>query len=181
MFCLSRTATTAVSPIPDAYRTYRGAGLVFTNGSLVLCGYEPNKHKPAIYGIGGKRESGDTTYRHTAFREATEEILGIRRIPERVWTKLLSREPHGLDMVGGYIMMYYTFADLEYFLKSMRGLSTPFYARMPRSLAELLLDRATSASTEMTHLCMVPVVSPTPSISRDLAGDIERIIVRRRL
>lgn len=179
MFCISCAATTAVSPDFDEFRTYRGAGIVFTNGSLILCGYEPNKRQPAIYGIGGKRESSDPTYRHTAFREAVEELLGIQRIPERIWTKLLARAPHRNNMIDGYIMLYYSFADLEYFLKAMRGLSTPFYTRMPRTLAELLVDRVSSASTEMTHLCIIPVVSPTPSISRDLAGDIERI--RQRL
>ena len=179
MFCLSRKATAAIGPISEEYRIYRGAGIIFTNGSSILCGYEPNKHKPAIYGIGGKRETVDATYRHTAFREAIEELLGILQIPERVWSKMLSREPQRVDNVNSYIMMYYTFEDLEYFLKAMRGLSTPFYTYIPRSLTEPLLGRNTSASTEMTHLCIVPVVSPVPSISPDLAGDIERI--RERL
>lgn len=176
MLCFS---SAVVTPIAEEYRTYRGAGLVFTNGSLILCGYEPNKRVPAIYGIGGKRESGDATYQHTAFREAIEELLGIQKIPERIWNKFLQCIPRRIDMVDGYIMMQYSFMDLEYFLKAMRGLSTPFYTRMPRSLEELLLNRNINASTEMTHLCILPIVSPTPSISRDLAYDIARI--RQRL
>jgi 8-oxo-dGTP pyrophosphatase MutT (NUDIX family) len=177
MFCTSRTAISVAEPEIHAYS---GAGLIITNGTLLLCGYEPHKRKPAIYGIGGKRESTDTTYRETAFREAMEELLGLRIIPPRILRTLMNRRPHYIENYQGYIMLCYSFEDLEWFLGRLRGLRTPFYDRMPRSLAELLLNRRVEISTEMTHLCMVPVVSPTPAISRDLSADIDRIFVRVR-
>jgi 8-oxo-dGTP pyrophosphatase MutT (NUDIX family) len=178
MFCTSRAAVAVAEP--EKYRSYIGAGLVITNGALILCGYEPHKRKPAIYGIGGKRESTDTTYRETAFREAMEELLGLTAIPPRTLQTMMSRKPCYIEDGHGYIMLQYSFADLDWFLGRLRGLRSPFYDRMPRTIAELLLNRRVEASTEMTHLCMVPVVSPTPAISRDLSSDIDRIFVRVR-
>ena len=179
MFCMGNTAAAVAEP--DKYRSYIGAGLVITNGSLLLCGYEPHKRKPAIYGIGGKREPADTTYRETAFREAMEELLGLHTIPPRILQKLIRRVPIYTEDVREYIMLHYSFTDLEWFLGSLRGLRTPFYDRMPRSLGELLLNRRVETSTEMTHICMVPVVSPAPIISRDLSADIDRIVARREI
>lgn len=185
MFAFCRTVNTVLPPIPDDYRAWGGAGLVFTNGDLILCGYEPHKKVPAIYGIGGKRESTDTTFYHTAFREAFEELLGMGPPVGLVGTLVAAARPQKTVKVGGsggYIMIQYNFADLAAFLNIMRsaGVRTPFYSRMPRSLEELLTARRCRASTEMTHLCMLPVVAPAPIVSRDLGGDIERIAAEKR-
>jgi hypothetical protein len=85
--------------------------------------------------------------------------------------------PQKTAKAGGYVMIHYTFADITTFLHVLRraGMRTPFYARLPRNLEELLTRRICAASTEMTHLCVLPIVSPAPIVSRDLAGDIERI------
>jgi hypothetical protein len=178
MFRCTRITVARVPSIPEEYRTWNGAGLVFTNGSLILCGYEPNKRFPAIYGIGGKRESTDTTFYHTAFREAFEELLGVA--PPRGVTEQMCGAAHSKQIVsvGGYMMIQYDFADLVTFLRVLRtaGVDSPFYARFPRTVEELLVARRHSASTEMTHLCVLPVVSPAPKVSRDLGGDIERIV-----
>jgi hypothetical protein len=180
-FCSSAVATATIPPIPEDYRSWGGAGLVFTSGDLILCGYEPNKKVPAIYGIGGKRESTDTTFYHTAFREAFEELLGVGPSAGIMGALIGAAVPKKTVKIGGgargYIMIQYGFADLVRFLEIMRRASmrTPFYPRLPRSIEELLTARRCAASTEMTHLCLLPVVSPAPVVSRDLAGDIERI------
>lgn len=175
--CRSGVAVAAMPAIPEEYRIWNGAGLVFTNGSLILCGYEPHKKFPAIYGIGGKRESTDTTFYHTAFREAFEELLGVA-LPRGV-TEQMCGIAHSKQIVSvsGYMMVQYDFADLVTFLRILRttGVASPFYARFPRTVEELLTARLCGVSTEMTHLCLLPVVSPAPKVSRDLGGDIERI------
>lgn len=161
-----------------------GAGLVFTNGDLILCGYEPHKKIPAIYGIGGKRESTDTTYYHTAFREAFEEILGVGPPVDLVGTLIAAARPQKTVKVGsGYIMIQYTFTDLVQFLEIIRraGVRALFYRKAPRTLEDLLLQRLYSISTEMTHLCVLPVVQPAPIVSRDLASDIEGVARQNRL
>ena len=186
MWCFRQNAvaTVALPPVTEEYRTWTGAGLVFTNGDLILCGYEPHKKIPAIYGIGGKRESIDTTYYHTAFREAFEEILGIGPSVGLVETLARAARPQKTVKVGGgYIMIHYSFVDLMHFLNIMRraGVRMPFYVKAPRTVEDLLLLRLHKVSTEMTHLCVLPVVRPAPSVSRDLAGDIESIAGQNRL
>lgn len=183
MWCFKKTA---IATVPEEYQTWTGAGLVFTNGDLILCGYEPHKKVPAIYGIGGKRESTDTTYYHTAFREAFEEILGVGPPADLVGSLVGAAIPQKTIKVGsaeGYIMIQYSFRDIIRFLDIMRraGVRTPFYTKVPRSIEDLLLLRLHKASTEMTHLCILPVVRPAPTVSRDLADDIESIAGQNRL
>lgn len=183
MWCFRQNAvaTVALPPISEEYRTWAGAGLVFTNGDMILCGYEPHKKIPAIYGIGGKRESTDTTYYHTAFREAFEEILGMGPPAGLIGLLISAARPQKIVKIGGgagYIMIQYSFADLMRFLGIMRhsGVRTPFYTKIPRSMEDLLLLRLHKVSTEMTHLCILPVVRPAPIVSRDLASDIESMV-----
>jgi hypothetical protein len=183
MWCFQQNAvaTVAIPPVAEEYRTWAGAGLVFTNGDLILCGYEPHKKIPAIYGIGGKRESTDTTYYHTAFREAFEEILGVGPPMTIVGALVGAAIPQKTIRVGGYIMVQYSFTDLLHFLDIMRraGVRTPFYTKFPRAIEDLLLRRLHKLSTEMTHLCILPVVRPAPIVSRDLASDIESMVARQ--
>lgn len=184
MWCFQRTAVATAPPVAEEYRTWTGAGLVFTNGDLILCGYEPHKKIPAIYGIGGKRESTDTTYYHTAFREAFEEILGVGPPVSLVGALVGATRPQKTVKVGGgYIMIQYTFADLVRFLEIMRsaGVRTLFYTKAPRTVEDLIMRRLCRVSTEMTHLCVLPVVQPAPTVSRDLASDIEGIARQNRL
>ena len=131
MWCFKKNAVAvAIPPVAEEFRTWTGAGLVFTNGDLILCGYEPHKKIPAIYGIGGKRESTDITYYHTAFREAFEEILGVGP-PVGLIGALAgaARSQKTVKVGGGYIMIQYSFVDLVLFLDIMRraGVRMPLY------------------------------------------------------
>lgn len=191
MMCCRASSVAVVAaqpppPIPEECRTaWKGAGLIFTNDAaagLILCGYEPGKRVPAIYGIGGKRESDDDTCYTTAFRETFEELLGIQ-LPRAQLGRLAGggRRPRRVDAAHGYVMFHYTFSDLEAFLKEIRlsRAQSPFYGRFPQTVAELILTRDCKKSTEMQHLCLLPVVSPMPVVSRDLAGDVARIVAAR--
>jgi hypothetical protein len=153
--------------------------MIFDNGRTILCGYEPGKRHPALYGIGGKREETDTDYRYTAAREVLEELFGIHHPPREVLLRILVAVPREELMIHGYVMLRYGFDDLVMMLLSLRDQQSLFYRIMPQTIGDLVLARGRVPQAEMTHLCLLPMVSPAPKVSKDLAGDIERLLTER--
>lgn len=163
-------------PIPAIFTTYRGAGMIFDNGRTILCGYEPGKREPALYGIGGKREMTDANYRETAAREVLEELFGFRALSKALIQRILVIPPREETIVHGYVMLRYGFDDLVAMLLTLRGQQSAFYRAMPQTVSDLVLARGRVAQSEMSHLCLLPMVTPAPTVSKDLADDICRLL-----
>ena len=179
--------------------TYRGAGMIFDNGHTILCGYEPSKsigcgrygqssaacqaepgkRIPALYAIGGKREATDANYRETASRETIEELFGIQNPSREILQRILLFAPHEEMIVNGYIMLRYGFGDLVAMMLTLRDQRSPFYRTMPTTVSDLVLGRRDVTGSEMSHLCLLPMVSPALSVSSDLADDIRRLHLER--
>lgn len=137
-----------------------GAGCVFTDGKHVLCGYQPQKKSPGISGIGGMKEIGET-YLETAFRETVEELFDIKTLPRDLLPELLhTLHPRKMKMSKGYIQVLFSFEDLTLFLKicKKKGVISPLYSKVPKTLGELIQQRQVSSSAEISHLCLLPVV-----------------------
>jgi hypothetical protein len=180
MFALCHTAV-AETPVDPRFAAYKGAGMVFTDGSVVLCGWEPRKRKPGLYGIGGKAEDvlDQRNYQRTAAREVLEEIYGVPPSADLV-DRIARVTGNGrrVEMVGDYVMIHQDFAGLEQILRlvASTGMRSPFYpSRAPRTVQELLFSRRPTETSEMAQLCLLPITSRVPRISSDLGGDIVRI------
>ena len=151
-----------VAPGPDE-REYKAAGCVFTDGGLILGGYQPYKKQPFISGIGGAREGGEN-YLETALRETVEELFDIREsdIPSNLISALVEHFiPRKVIQNGSYVMLVYNFKDLDKFLgicKSYKVVS-PLYAKFPTTLDSLLFTRSSrKGSPEISQLAILPVV-----------------------
>jgi hypothetical protein len=166
-------------PIPTTFTTYRGAGMIFDNGRMILCGFEPGKRHPALYGIGGKREATDANYRETAAREVLEELFGLVAPPRAIQQRILMIPPREEVIVHGYVMLRYSFDDLMMMLLTLRDQQSPFYRTMPQTVSELVLGRGHVPQAELSHLCLLPMVTPAPKVSKDLADDILRLLTVR--
>jgi hypothetical protein len=59
--------------------TCEAAGIVFTNGTHILAGYQPRKKNPHISGLGGSKQK-DESYMQTAWRETLEELFELKDI-----------------------------------------------------------------------------------------------------
>jgi hypothetical protein len=177
MACVCKKSTNIITlpPIEESHRTYMGAGTIFTNGDIILCGYEPNKKTPAIYGIGGKKEKSDATFYHTAFRETFEELFGVGPTIGMIELIVSLNPPKKILKREDYIMIQYDFEDLTNILKIANDIKSPLYKKMPKTIEELLLKRNYKISTEMSHICILPVVL-SPAISRNLSNDMKLII-----
>lgn len=139
---------------------YKAAGVAFTNGKHILSGYHPQTKKRYISGIGGSREKGET-YPQTAFREMLEEVFNYNHIPPELISTLNSTMiPRRVVNMNKYIIMVYSFEDLENMLEiiSRYKLKTKLYEKFPKTLHELVMDREVHTSIEISHLSLLPVV-----------------------
>ena len=146
---------------------YTAAGSVFTDGRLILAGYQPLKRSPTISGIGGKKEEGEA-YIETAIRETIEELFEVSDIPKSLIADIKTVTPQRIIQNGKYIMIVYNFADLEEILKIVKKhkISSPIYDKMPVNLMDLLFNRKLMYSNpdpfwkpEISHLSLLPVVN----------------------
>jgi hypothetical protein len=166
--------------------------MIFTDGSVILCGWEPRKRRGGggLYGIGGKVEPTDRgDYRLTAAREMLEELFGIMPTAGLI-AMVAALPPRRTEMVESYVMIHHALGPggLPEILRLVRaaGVRSPLYPRgIPRSLEGLLLERQIGGGgggvlPEMAQLCLLPVVPSRPHISGDLTADIERLARLRK-
>jgi len=152
----------------------KAAGCVFTNGSLILAGYQPNKKYPSISGIGGTKKKGETPH-VTAIRETVEELFHIKKVPAQLIDDIKEViKPQKIVWNGEYCMFLYSFQDLETIMLICKeaGIMSPLYDRQPLTIIDLLLHRIKNPKAEISHLCFLPLVS-VPYINRGFVEDIK--------
>jgi len=132
------------------------AGILFTDGKMVLGGY--NNHSFYITGIGGKKKGNELPYQ-TAVREMVEELFEIEEIPEDLLTHL--ENILNFDTLIGS-KYYDTFVMSFDVLKKITGVVNQFsvkskvYDTIPESIMELIFMRKQVENAEFTHLVLVP-------------------------
>ena len=141
---------------------YKAAGSVFTDGKIILAGYQPLKRQPFISGIGGKKEKGET-YMQTAMRETLEELFEFKTIPSKLIEELkVSVIPQKVLQNGNYIIVLYTFKDLADMLKIINKykLQTLLYDAFPMNLMERIFNRKLQVEfkPEISHLALLPLI-----------------------
>jgi hypothetical protein len=169
--------------------TFTAAGVVFTDGKHILAGYQPNKKKPFLSGIGGGRDEGET-YTMTAIREMIEELYEVSAIPKKTYAPMYKEIvkrviPNKIVQSGTYIMLVYTFNDLETILKIVKrhGLTSPLYDTMPITRMDLIFARkpfyGEDKIPEITHFAILPVVRhPTehPFVDPYFIEDMDKLL-----
>jgi hypothetical protein len=170
--------------------TYNGAGIIFTNGTHILVGYQPMKTHPCISGIGGSKEEIDKNIiKHTALREWLEEIFGYtyNSTMEKMISKLkLISEYQSIITTSDsytYISLVYTFDNLEEFLRiiSKYNVDSPYYNVFPKDLNDLLFKRSIKEEgQEVSILGLLPVIAKhnpnDPYVSSEVLEDIKKLI-----
>ncbi len=154
-------------PVPPVkiptYPSFMGAGCVFTDGHHILAGYQPHKKYPCISGIGGHTEEGES-YLQTAYRETIEELFDVFALPDGLIDTLIRKmAPKQISIKKGYVLVQFTFQDLEKFLKLCRkaGLQSPLYSKLPKNLFQVIQRRAYTETSEISALCLLPIVKHT--------------------
>jgi hypothetical protein len=135
-----------------------GAGIVFKSESHVLMGFQPRK--AMISGIGGKSHDLEPLLQ-TALREAIEELFGVT--PTH-WLLLSLAEIYkntGFVQNGAYTMFILPITELSRFMIYVQASvgTSPYYAKFPKTLDDLLFQRRAPPDAEVTHLVMIPLVA----------------------
>jgi hypothetical protein len=140
---------------------YTCAGVLFTNGTHVIGGYQPKKEFPCISGIGGKRELRDTSFLYTGLREFLEEVFAIEPNPSYIELIQENVTPLRIVELGGYINSVYSFTDLETILRLLQqnGAESRLYETFPTTIDSLMYTRKIGEDQEITHLAILPRVS----------------------
>ena len=142
------------------------SGAIFTNGTHVLAGYQPNKQKPCVSGIGGRKEPGET-FLETALREVFEELFEIYTIPKELFQDIrVLLVPKHILRTDGYWNLVYTFKDLQTLLGLMKkhNVESELYEELPSTLYGLVVERKlVQKKVELSHLCILPLVKHTPN------------------
>ena len=157
------------------YSQFTGAGCLFTDGVHVLAGYQPKKREPSISGLGGKRLPGET-FKRTALRETLEELFDIRVRGALLDILEMSMEPKSTMMNGKYVLLYYSFEDLEVILQYASSYcgNTQLYDEWPETINDLIFNRRYTEGSEVAHLCLLPFAQGI-TISNDLKSDIKLV------
>jgi hypothetical protein len=148
------------------------AGILFTDGTFVLAGY--NQHKSAITGIGGKAKNGERL-KQTALRETIEELFELEEIPESL-TRLLNVVLTFDKMItrDGYSVFIMNFDHLNLIfttLTMVHNLKSKVYSVMPSSLTELIMTRKPDPDVEFSHLLLLPYENGI-TVDKSLVEDI---------
>jgi hypothetical protein len=134
------------------------AGIVFKSETHVLMGYQP--HKAMISGIGGKPNDFEPVI-HTAFRETIEELFGVKPTYWLIVSLAEIFKSARSVQNGGYTMFVLSFDELTRFMNYVQASvqTSPYYAKFPESLHDLLLCRRAPPDAEVTHLALIPLVT----------------------
>jgi hypothetical protein len=141
-----------------SYTNFKAAGCVFMNETHILAAYQPNKKRPHISGFGGKRMN-DETFLQTALRETVEELFDLE-VPQKLLRTLTQTVfPTKVILRESYVCVIYTFDQLIDILQICKKfLEKTIYPAFPESLEELILKRQPRATSELGHLCLLPLV-----------------------
>lgn len=159
------------------------AGVIFTDETLLLCGYQPHKAAPCISGIGGTCEPGEDVFT-CAIREMIEELFESKYMAPGLLRTMKEIAPRKVFVNQNYHIIMYSFEDLDRILKTlaMLGLESPLYDVFPTTLHALLFTRKVgSVSAEISHLALLPIVHYTsPFVDSHLISDMKEILARRK-
>jgi hypothetical protein len=87
--------------------------------------------------------------------------ITVQQIPVGLIDKLVRvMRPQKCMMKKGYVLVFFTFEDLEQLLRLCRkaGLQSPLFPRWPRNLIGLIQLRVSDVKAEIASLCLLPVV-----------------------
>ena len=151
---------------------FDGAGCLFTDGMMVLAGYQPKKGVKLISGFGGSRKVGEN-YFETAMREVLEELLEIK--PNEKLLNALNSEfqPSRVIINGTYIVLQYSLDDIGTLLDIVARFysHSPIYSDMPVTLIEVVFKRKHMRGMEVPNVILLPLVNDftiDPSFRKDI-------------
>lgn len=170
--------------LPDPSLMFSAAGILFTNETHVLAGFQPHKTTPCITGIGGSTKEGETALQ-SAWRETIEELFDCESVPVDFIVECKTKlAPRCWFSRGDYICFHYSFEDLKVFLNlaKKRRVPTSVYSSYPTTLLELIMNRKHSETSEVASLCLLPFMREANGplfVHEEFCMDMEQLSFHR--
>ena len=133
-------------------------GCIFTDKTYVLAGLQVKNEQKLISGFGGMALEQEESI-HAALRETVEELVGLFDVPQIIDELFLHCMPQRFFQNGPYLLLQYSFEDLEDMLKIIRGynVQSPYYATFPLTVQDLLFRRKKDKEAEIQALALLPL------------------------
>lgn len=133
-------------------------GCIFTDGTYVLAGLQVKNEQKLVSGFGGKALEAEESI-HGALRETVEELLELFDIPQIIDDIFIHYLPQRFFQNGSYLLLQYTFEDLEDILKTIQSYKvvSPVYETFPLTIQDLLFKRKRSETAEIQCLAFLPL------------------------
>lgn len=153
------------------------------SNSHILAAYQTKKNLSNqkyshISGLGGKRE-GNETYMETALRETLEELFDLEKVPGDLLKSIEETMiPTRILLDGSYVCVVYALDQLvEILYVCNQYLQHPilYPAGVPLTLEDLILKRTVNTTSEVSHLCLLPLISPL-KIDRFFLDDVKNLL-----
>jgi hypothetical protein len=136
------------------------AGVIFMNelNTTILCGY--NIKINSISGIGGKPFENEDLNK-TAIREMLEELFELNDKNIIIDYILDTINTSRIINSNNYYIYIYTFNDLQIILNILNSynIQSKLYDVFPTNLNELILNRKIKEATEISYLCLIPLMN----------------------
>lgn len=133
-------------------------GCIFTDNTYVLAGLQVKKERKLLSGFGGMALENEESIT-AALRETVEELLGLFDVPDIIDDLFLHCMPRHFFQNGTYLLLKYTFQDLEDILRIIQAYNvpSPYYTRFPLTIQELLFTRKKDQTAEIKSLALLPL------------------------
>ena len=157
-----------------------GAGCFFTDGNLVLAGFQKKNERFILSGLGGCKETEEKLL-DCAIREMYEELFHVKDIPHELIDETICRYiPKQFIQNGDYMIFVYSLWDLEDFcrLAQYYGICSPLYNYMPTTISDLIFRRLQNSEAEVSRLCLLPL-SADFTIAPEFTKDIQLFLEKR--
>jgi hypothetical protein len=133
-------------------------GCIFTDKTYVLAGLQVKNERKLISGFGGMALEQEE-FIHAALRETVEELVGLFDVPQIIDDLFLHCMPQRFFQNGPYLLLQYSFQDLEDMLKIIRdyNVNSPYYDTFPLNVQDLLFGRKKDKGAEIQVLALLPL------------------------
>jgi len=134
------------------------SGCIFTDKTYVLAGLQVKNERKLISGFGGMALEQEESI-HAALRETVEELVGLFDVPQIIDDLFLHCMPQRFFQNGPYLLLQYSFEDLEDILKIIRdsNVNSPYYDIFPLNVQDLLFGRKKDKEAEIQALALLPL------------------------
>ena len=133
-------------------------GCIFTDKTYVLAGLQVKKERKLVSGFGGMALEQEESI-HAALRETVEELLGLFDVPQIIDDLFVHFLPKRFFQNGPYLLLQYSFEDLEDILKTIRdyNVNSLYYDTFPLNVQDLLFCRKKNKDAEIQCLALLPL------------------------